>query len=85
MEIVNSSKKIYIAFIITCLIIISYGFISQLIYGEKIIGLLEVFSKNIFFSFCIINISYFIRYLRWRFLIQIIGFKIPIKRDLMNC
>ncbi len=84
MENFNLSKNIYTAFIITCFIIISYGLISQLIYGNKLIDLLEVFSTKIFFCLCIINISYLIRYFRWRFLIKNIGFKIPLKRDLIN-
>ena len=78
------SRKIYWAFLFTCLIFIIYGFISQIIYGEKIFEFLRKFQRNIFIGTCFINISYLVRYFRWRYLLYKIGFKPSLKKDFIN-
>lgn len=78
------SRKIYWAFVLTCLVFIFYGLISQIIYGEKIFEFLRMFRRNIFLGICFINISYLFRYFRWRYLVYKIGFKPSLKKDFIN-
>ena len=80
----NLSRKIYWGFLITCLIFIIYGLISQIIYGERIFEFLKEFRRNIFLGICFINISYLVRYFRWRYLVYKIGFKPSFKKDFIN-
>lgn len=79
------SRKIYWAFLLTCLIFIIYGLISQIIYGETIFEFLRKLRRNIFLEICFINISYLVRYSWWRYLVYKIGFKPSFKKDFINC
>ena len=78
------SKKLNSAFVITSITLVIYSLISQLIYGENLLNIIRLISKNIFVSILIINISYLFRYLRWRYLLLSIGLRPNIKRDLVN-
>ena len=79
-----ASKKINLCFLITCFVCVIYGLITQVIYGDKTSTILIQFWKNILIAVSIINSSYFIRFLRWRYLISNLGYDIPIKRDFIN-
>ena len=84
MEKFFESRKLYIAFIITFFIIVIYSLISQFIYGDTIFNLIRLFWQELLLSIFIINISYMVRYLRWRFLLFSIGLKPNNKRDIIN-
>ena len=84
MESIFGTKNLYRAFIITSITMVFYTLISQLIYGENFLNLIRLIWKNIITSILIITTSYFVRYLRWRYLLLSIGLNPNIKKDLMN-
>lgn len=78
------SKKLYISFVITCIAFIFYGLISQILFGEKIFNLIISTWQSLILSILIISFSYFVRFLRWRYLILSFGNNVDVKSDFVN-
>ena len=84
MQRIFESNKLYIAFIITSVVIVIYSLITQFIFGETIFKLISSIWPNLVLSICILNLSIFFRYLRWRYLLFSIGLRPNLKRDIIN-